>query len=168
MDKIINIKDLLVEQIRELYRAEHMQLEVLSTMLEQFTEKALKKLVQDHKEATENQTKRLEDIFEKLQVASFGERSQIMQGLIEESDDLVRRSGGPEIRDSILIANLQYVKHFEIAGYGTACTYANELNLHDIADLLHHSMKEEKEMDEDLSEIAKEKVNKKANPSVSV
>ncbi len=164
--QIVNLKDLMIEQIRELYNAEKQQKTALSQMQDKAASRELKKAIKDHIDETAQQIKRLEDIFQQLKISSFGERSEAMHALVQEGNELIERSSDPEVLDAALIASIQYMEHFEIAGYGSACTYANELELEDIADQLYLSMVEEKEFDEQLSEIAMEQINGKAKAPV--
>lgn len=162
MEKLINLKDLLIEQLRELHSAEEEQYSVLSNMLDKVSSGELKTAIQGHMRDTEQHIGRLEDAFDKLQVTAYGEASEAMRAYVKEANDLIERSGDPEVLDAVLITSIQYMEHFEIAGYGTACTFASELQLSDITDDLHRSLKEEKKFDEELSEIAMSIVNRKA------
>ena len=162
MKKIINLKDLLIEQIRELYSAERLQLKALHIMHEKTSSNKLKHALKNHKDETDQHIKRLKNIFNQLKVSTFGENSKAMEGLISEGYELIERSSDPEVLDAAIIASIQYMEHFEIAGYGSACTFAKELQLDDIAYQLHLTLQEEKEIDNLLSEIATEQINKKA------
>ncbi|HET6243707.1 MAG: DUF892 family protein [Bacteroidetes bacterium] len=162
MEKINNLKDLLIEQVKELYNAEKQQIGALIDMVPRANSSDLVLAIENHVVTTEQQINRLEKIATLLTVSSFGEHSDSMEGLIREGFKLISRTADKEIMDAALITTIQYIKHFEIAGYGSACTYANELQFKDIADLLHYSLMEEKEFDAELTKMAKEKVNKKA------
>ncbi len=85
-----------------------------------------------------------------------------MEGLIKETIELVERSEEAHIKDAAIIVAMQYFKHFEIAVYGTICSFANILGFADIESKLHISLVEEKEIDNKLSKLAKESVNGKA------
>jgi ferritin-like metal-binding protein YciE len=91
-----------------------------------------------------------------------------MKGMISEANDLISRSFDSKIKDVILISSIQYMKHFEIAGYGTAYSYTEALGYRDIADQLFISLEEEKGMDNHLSEIAINHVNEKAIPELNL
>ncbi|MEO9804957.1 MAG: DUF892 family protein [Reichenbachiella sp.] len=168
MEKITNLKDLLIEQIRELYNAEKQQQHALPKLKEKAEARELKLAIQYHLAETADHITRLEKVFQQLEVASFGEESEAMQKLIKEGYDLVERSSDPEVLDASIIAAMQYMEHFEMAGYGTACTYANELGLREIAEQLHFTLDEEKKIDEKLTEMAIAKINQKAKSPVIV
>jgi ferritin-like metal-binding protein YciE len=97
-----------------------------------------------------------------LDISTFGEKSDAMHGLIEEAIELVDRSEETHIKDAAIIIGIQYFKHFEIAGYGIICTFANILGFLEIEKLAYQNLIEEKEMDEKLTRLAKEYINNKA------
>jgi ferritin-like metal-binding protein YciE len=77
-----------------------------------------------------------------------------MQGLIEEGNEVIQNKGDSAVKDAALIAAAQRVEHYEIAGYGTVRTYANELGHHDVADLLQMTLDEEGETNKKLTALA--------------
>jgi ferritin-like metal-binding protein YciE len=162
MERITNLRDLLVEQIKELYNAEHQEITALTDMVLKANAKELVLAMENHVAVTEKQISRLEKIIEQLQLSSTREHSEAMNGLVREGRELIRRTDEREAMDAAIIASIQYMKHFEIAGYGSACSFAEELGFKDIADQLHFSLKEEKEFDKDLTKLAREQINKKA------
>jgi ferritin-like metal-binding protein YciE len=82
-----------------------------------------------------------------------------MEGLIEEGQKLLKEDVAPEVLDAALIAQAQRIEHYEIAGYGTARTFAEILDEDEAVDLLQETLDEEKETDEKLTEIAESIVN---------
>ena len=161
MKNITTLKDLLIEQLQELYNAEKQQFNALATLKERATFRELRLAIQNHISETHDHIKRLENIFEKLEITSFGEQSDAMSGLIKEGFNLTSRGSDPEVLDAGIIAAIQHMEHFEIAGYGTVCAFARELSLNDIADQLHQTLTEEKRIDKKLSEISY-KINERA------
>lgn len=162
MENVNNLKDLLIEQTRELYNAEVQELNTLNYLKTKANEKTLKQAIEEHISETETQLERLNQIFEKLGVSTFGEKSEVMHSLITETIELVDRSEDPPIKDVSIIAAIQHFKHYEISGYGTVCSFANILGYREIATLLHISLSEEKDMDKRLTIMAKDSINKKA------
>lgn len=162
MERITNLKGLLIEQIRELYNGEQQQVYFLTNVLKQTEHKELKSIIQNHIKETQEQIKRLKNMLNQLFISPIGEHSEIMKGMINEANDLIDRSASPKIKDVIIISSIQYMKHFEIAGYGSAYAYAEELGRMDIADQLHISLSEEKEVNNLLSDIALDEINPKA------
>ena len=67
---------------------------------------------------------------------------------------MIQAQGDPAVRDAGLIAAAQRVEHYEIAGYGTARTLADQLDLGDAKDLLDQTLDEEANADKLLTKIA--------------
>ena len=69
---------------------------------------------------------------------------------------------GSEALDAGLLAGAQAVEHYEISRYGTLKTWASQLGLRDVAELLDKTLQEEKKTDDLLSQLAKLAINRKA------
>jgi ferritin-like metal-binding protein YciE len=78
-----------------------------------------------------------------------------MQGLIAEGEELIREDAG----DAALICAAQKIEHYEIASYGTLCSWARLLEEEDAEDLLNTTLDEEKAVDQKLTEIAEDTIN---------
>ena len=168
MERISNLKEFLIEQIRELYDSEHQQLYFLTNAVKQVEHKELKSLIQHHIKQTQEKVKRLKNILNQLFLTTNGEHSEIMKEMINTTTHLLDKSKSPKIKDVIIISSIQYMKHFGIAGYGSAYAYAEELGRRDIADQLHLSLSEEKEANNLLSDIALDEVNSEAKKTIMV
>lgn len=168
MERISTLKSLLVEQLRQLYNAEKQQAYLLTKLQDEVTYRELRVAIQMHIDATNDHISRLENTFQQLSITSYGQPSESMQALIKSTYLLTDRCSDPEVRDAAIIAALQYIEHFEMAGYGTACAFANELGQTTIAEVLHRTLKEEDDFDERLSDMAKEMVNRRAKMALAV
>src|SRR5947207_10276212 len=125
--KANSLQELYVEQLRELYEAEHQIIKALPKMIDQTTSTDLKDALNEHLDVTQTQATRLEQIFEKLGEKAKGEKCKGMQGVIQEGSDLIEDIEDEDTRDAAIIAAAQRVEHYEMAGYGTARTYADLL-----------------------------------------
>ena len=85
-----------------------------------------------------------------------------MKGLLEEGEELLKENAEPEVLDAGLIAAAQRVEHYEIAGYGTARTFAQRLGRQDAARLLQETLDEEAATDKKLTQLAEQNINRKA------
>ena len=139
------LKDLYVDELKDLYSAENQLLKALPRMAKAATHKDLKKAFMTHEKQTREHVKRLERICKQLGVSPKGKKCHGMEGLIEEGKELISEKPEPEVLDAGLISKAQHVEHYEIAGYGCAKTYANLLGFKDIAKLLEQTLAEEKE-----------------------
>jgi len=158
-----SFEDLLVEQIQDLYDAEQRLTKALPKMAAAAHNSALKSAFQQHLTETQGHVSRLEKAFQSLGKKAESKTCQAMKGLIEEGDEVVSASGKDEVRDAALIAAAQRVEHYEIAGYGSARTFAQQLGKTEVARLLQQTLDEEAATDRKLTQIAEQNVNVKAS-----
>jgi ferritin-like metal-binding protein YciE len=154
-----SLNDLFVVQIQDLYDAEQRLTKALPKMAEAAANKELKSAFQAHLRETEQHVTRLEKVFSVMGVAPQRETCEAMKGLIAEGDEVINANGDPEVKDAALIAAAQRVEHYEIAGYGTVRTLAEQLGQAEIARLLQQTLDEEAACDKKLTKIAESKVN---------
>jgi ferritin-like metal-binding protein YciE len=159
------LRDLYLNELRDLYSAETQLLEALPKMAEAANFSQLKKAFTSHLEQTEGHVRRLEEIFEALGEEPSGETCKAMEGLIKEGEEYVKAGGDRDVRDAGLIGAAQRVEHYEIAGYGTARTLASRLGESEAADKLQATLDEEAEADSKLTDIAESEVNPEAAAS---
>jgi ferritin-like metal-binding protein YciE len=148
------LNDVLVDQVSDLYDAEQQLVEALPKMSQAAHADELREALQMHLEQTRNHVRRLEQIFQKLGMSPTIEHCEGMEGLIREGGKVMKAKGDPVALDAALIAEAQRVEHYEIAGYGTARTLANELGMGDVSDLLNETLDEESAADSKLTKIA--------------
>jgi ferritin-like metal-binding protein YciE len=151
-----SLQELYVEQLRDLYDAEQQIIKALPEMIESATAEDLKQGLTEHLEVTKVQVTRLENIFKDLGQKAKGEKCQGMKGVIEEGSDLIDEIEDPDVRDAAIIASAQRVEHYEMAGYGTARTFATLLEDDEASQLLQQTLDEEREADQKLTELAEE------------
>jgi ferritin-like metal-binding protein YciE len=156
------MEDLLVHELKDLYNAENQIVKALPKMVKAANSPELQKAFEDHLEETKNQVKRLEEIFQQLELPLRGKKCKAMEGLIEEGKEVVDEEAEPHVKDAALIAAAQRVEHYEIAGYGTAQAFAKLLGHETIAELLHQTLEEEKGADVKLTQLAETAINMEA------
>jgi len=98
----------------------------------------------------------LERVFDELGKSPGRKKCEGIAGLVEEGKEVMKNSIGadPAVRDAALIAAAQRIEHYEMAGYGTVRTWAEQLGMNSVARLLQQTLEEEKNADKKLSEIA--------------
>lgn len=157
-----SLQDLLIEELKDLYSAENQILANGPKMLQAIENEELAGAINMHLEQTEQQVERLERVLQMFNTGGEGKHCRGMQGLLEENDELMRDAGDPEVIDAGLICGQQKVEHYEIAGYGTAVTFAKLLGNNEAADLLAQSLEEEEQADKVLTQIAERTINVRA------
>ena len=163
MGPIDNLKDLMIEQLRELFDGEIHSLRKLQQLVEQVNDPRLKEAVVEYSQAHDEQVMRLCQVFERLFVRKRGEISESLEVMTEEALQLLERCSNPYVRDAAVVTELQHIIHFKIAGYGAVTTYARELRMWDEAAILHRCLEAEKEFDQKLAMIARNELNRKAS-----
>jgi ferritin-like metal-binding protein YciE len=149
-----SLRELYTEQLKDLYDAEHQIIKALPKMIEAAQAEELKDALNEHLDVTKEQARRLEQIFKNLGEKAKAEKCKGMQGVIEEGNDLVSGIEDGNVRDAAIIASAQRVEHYEMAGYGTARTYAELLDEQEARDLLQQTLNEEEEADQVLTNLA--------------
>ena len=131
-------------------------------MIEKASDPQLKQGFQLHLRETENQIKRLEEVFRMHGTEVKGVDCPAIDGIIEEADDVVGEVDDKDVLDAALVAAAQAVEHYEIARYVTLVAWANQLGRNDCAALLQQNLDEEKATDRKLTSIAESRVNRMA------
>ena len=154
-----SLRDLYVEQLRDLYSAENQILQALPKMAEKSTHAELKNGFLLHQRQTEEQVRRLEQIFQSLGERPSGVTCEGMKGLLKEGEKTMKEKSDSDVLDAALIADAQRVEHYEIAGYGCVRTYARLLGRREDAALLQRTLDEEGETDHKLTALAERVIN---------
>jgi ferritin-like metal-binding protein YciE len=157
-----SLEELYVEELRDLYSAENQILKALPKMAKVTSHRELQRAFTQHERQTQRQVKRLERIFKDLGESPKGKKCVGMEGLIKEAQELIREKPDSEVLDAGLISKAQHVEHYEIAGYGTARTYARQLGYDQQAELLQQTLDEEGETDKLLTQLAENSINVEA------
>ena len=156
------VQDLFVDELRDIYHAEKQLVKALPKMAKAATSDKLKQAFQKHLEETKGQVERLEQVFESLDLRTRGKPCEAMQGLVEESKEIMEEVKEPEVLDVALVVAAQKVEHYEIASYGSLCTLAKALGHKEAEKLLAETLNEEKATDEALTKLALSEINKTA------
>jgi len=157
------LKELYVDELRDLYDAEGQLTKALPKMAEAATSDELRAGFERHLEQTRGHVQRLEQIFEGMGEKPKGKKCKGMQGLIAEGKEIMEDDDlEGEVLDAGLISAAQRVEHYEIAAYGCVRSYANLLGDTKAASLLEETLEEEKETDQKLTELS-ETINVEAS-----
>ncbi len=154
MHHLNSLQELFVHELRDLYNAEQQLVSALPKMARAATSSDLQSAFTMHLEETRTHVNRLEKIFNSLGTTSVGKECEAMKGLLKEGEEAINARGDSAVKDAALIAAAQRVEHYEIAGYGTARTFADQLGFDDAADLLQDTLDEEGAADKKLTKLA--------------
>ncbi|CAB3736060.1 MULTISPECIES: ferritin-like domain-containing protein [Achromobacter] len=156
------LQDLFIHELSDIYSAEKQLTRALPKMARAASDSALADAFTQHLEETRGQVERIDKIVESADFRLKRVKCAAMEGLVEESRDVIDDVEKGPVRDAALIAAAQKVEHYEIAGYGTLCTFAKQLGLTEALTLLKETLAEEKATDEKLSMLALQQTNAEA------
>jgi ferritin-like metal-binding protein YciE len=157
-----NLEDLFSETLKDIYFAEKQILRALPKMAKEAVSPELKQAFETHRDQTEGHVDRLNQIFERMGRAARGKTCEAILGIIDEAKEIMEDFKGAEALDAGLAASAQAVEHYEIARYGTLKTWAQQLGMDEAAKLLDETLQEEIKTDKLLTQLATQKVNRKA------
>lgn len=176
MEKMQDLKALLRHDVQMMLSMEEQIIAAMPAMIAKVSNPALKQNLEEHLRITELQRDRIDQVRVLLGASEDdvkrysgvlanlmgGTKCKGMDGLIEEGQKIMAENLSPEVMDAAIIGGCQKIEHFEIAAYGTARTYAEQLGLIDVAQLLQQTLIEEHDADERLTSLAVSTINLQA------
>jgi len=150
-----SLKKLFISELEDIHSAENQIIEAFPKLIKLCNSKELKDSLANHLKETEHQAKRIEEIFEILEVTEGKTFCKGMEGLLKEADDIVKKFSKSYLLDAAIISACQKVEHYEIASYGTLRSFAKHLDLDSkIISLLKETLDEEASADKALTKFA--------------
>jgi len=165
MPTLDTLRDLLEDEIKDIYDAEKQLTKALPKLAKKATAPELKEAFDEHLQQTEEHIARLEQVFEQMEMPVRGKKCEGMQHLIAEGNEMIAEAEDDATRDALLIAAAQKCEHYEICSYGTIRVWANLLGKTEVGTLLEDTLEEEKSADSKLTEIAEGFINQRAAES---
>lgn len=162
MAKEKTLDDLFLDTLKDIYYAERKILKALPKMARAASSDELKSAFQKHKDETEGQIERLQQVFEILGKRAQGKTCPAIEGILDEGEEIMEEFKGTPALDAGLISAAQAVEHYEITRYGTLKRWAEVLGKKDIVKLLDETLQEESKTDEDLTTLADASANEMA------
>lgn len=159
---IKNLQDLFVHELSDVHSAERQMAKALPRLARAAENPDLSAAFQMHLEETTAQIERLDQVVELLDIRLKRIKCAAMEGLVEESKEVIDSIEKGPLRDAALIGGAQKVEHYEIASYGTLCALARQLGYDDAVKLLLLTLEEEKATDEKLTGLAEAGGNQRA------
>lgn len=172
-----DLKTLLKHDVQLMYSMEKQIVEALPAMIAKAENPALKQALEQHLSVTELQRDRIDRIRQLLgadeesvnrysdfftTILSGGAKCAGMEGIIDEGQKLMAENLSSDVMDAAIIGACQKIEHYEIACYGTARTFARQLGLNEIAQLLQQTLDEEYQADDLLTNLAEGGINLEA------
>ena len=157
------LKDFLVDELKDIYFAEHEIKKGLTKMKNGASSDKLKKAIEEHYKQTDEHISRLEKAFGLFDEKPAKKKCEAIIGILKEGDDILEDTEeGTMTRDAAIIIASQKVEHYEIATYGSLAELARTIDREDVAKLLETTLAEEKKTDVTLTVLAVDKINEQA------
>lgn len=148
------LSNLLQEQSRDLFDAATAYSEFLGRMIDLVEDESLTEEMRHIEANTILNIDDLTDVCEALGVPPHGIKCEAMDGLLREAKETTAEYECGAVCDAALIANAQRIAHYEIAGFGTASSFAKKSGLPKLADLYSDMAKRAGSADKALTKIA--------------
>jgi ferritin-like metal-binding protein YciE len=154
-----NLSDLFEHALKDIYYAEKKIYRSLPKMIKAAEDEELRQALADHREETEDQIAKLEEVFELIDRRPKTERCDAIDGILDEGEGILRDFGATPAGDAGIVVSCQGVEHYEIARYGAMQAWATALGMEAAATILAAILEQEKAADAKLSAIAEGRVN---------
>jgi Mn-containing catalase len=150
------LQELLVEEMQDLLHAEGQLVKALPKMAKAAHDPKLRQAFEKHLEETQGHVERLKEAFELLGSKPKAKPCKGMQGLVQEGQEKIAEGKQQEefAADLALVGAAQKVEHYEISGYGTLRTMAEQLGQNKVAKLLAQTLAEEEKTDKLLTQLS--------------
>jgi ferritin-like metal-binding protein YciE len=160
-----DLHELFLDELADIYNAEQQLTKALPKLAKTAKNDELREAFERHLEETENHISRLDQVFESLGESMKRKKCKGMEGLIEEGEEVISDQKNSDALDAGLIISAQKVEHYEIAAYGSLCSWAEQMGHNDALQLLQQTLEEEKAADQKLTEVAESVANAQAEQS---
>jgi len=156
------LRDLFLEELKDMYDAEHRIIKALPKLAEAATCEKLKAAFLGHLQETKGHVTKIEKIFKSFGETAEAKKCQATVGLLKEGDEIAAENKGEPTLNAALISAGQKVEHYEIASYGCLHEWAGQLGNKEAGELLELILDEEKAANTKLTELARTNSNEEA------
>jgi ferritin-like metal-binding protein YciE len=156
------LEDVLQRDLEFAYDCEQHLMHELPKIAEAVNSRELRMAFEQQLEQTGLHLARLDQIFSWLNRPAGIETNHVIRSIVGEGNKLIKHINRSPLLDAALIAAASQAAHYEIALYGSLCSFARALNLDDSASLLQQTLNEEKQADQAFARIAEDSVNREA------
>jgi ferritin-like metal-binding protein YciE len=159
-----SMNDLFLHFLQDIYYAEKQGLKALAKIGKNAENEDFKQFLQEHREESQDQIGKLEEVYQQvIGKKPRGKTCEAMNGLIAEVDEAISEGDKGPVLDAALIACVQAMKHYEIARIGALAAWAKQMGQDEAAATLHEIVEQDKDADDELSEIAEDHANPEAS-----
>ena len=156
------LEDLFLDGLKDIYYAEKQILKALPKMAKGAESEDLTAAFEKHRQETQGQIQRLEQVFELIGEKPKGKTCPAINGIIEEGSEILEEYKGSAALDAGLVSAAQAVEHYEMARYASLIAWAEKLGRSEVVDVLAATLAEEIATDEALTSLGDTGVNDRA------
>lgn len=153
------LSDIFLHTLKDVYYAENAIVKALPNVAKAAQDTKLKEAVNKHLEETKGQIESLKKVFKSIGKSAEGEKCDAIEGLIKETDGLIKEASGTALNAGLLAA-CQAVEHYEISRYGSLREWAKQLGHDEAHTLLSEILDQEKATNNKLTNLAITSINK--------
>jgi ferritin-like metal-binding protein YciE len=136
-------RDKFTHELADMYDAEHQFLEAMGKMRENATDEKLQTMLEEHMQQTEDQIRKLEQVFAEAHEQPQREECMGAKGLVGEASKMMEEAGNDEIRDALIVAGAAKAEHYEMSSYNDLIDGAEMLKMRKAAKLLTENRDQE-------------------------
>jgi ferritin-like metal-binding protein YciE len=162
MKEIKNLRDLFLEEGREVYDANRQGLKMFKDIEAKASTDRLKNLIRKEAQQTESQQQNILEAFKRLNENCEGGKCATTQSILNRTQQFINKSNTKETRDASIISSLQQLTHMRMADLGSTAAHAREIGHEETARMFHDALEQEKKFDKELSNLAQGGINKQA------
>ena len=144
------LRETFLAELSAIYNAETLIVKALPKLAEAASDPDLKEALETHASETEDQVKRLDELFKELHISPKRKKSKAIDGLLEDA----KEAPSEEASDPAIVAATQKIEHYEIATYQSLIAWGRALDENDATGVLEEILEEEELTNEKLTEIA--------------
>jgi len=150
-----DLQQLLTDELRDLFDAEKQLVKALPKMVKSATDKELANALREHLEITRGQVQRLERVFESMDMKARSKPCKGMKGIVDEGREMLQEDLEEGVLDSAITGAARKVEHYEMMGYESVRSMAQQLGMREAAQMLQETLQEETQADKQLAQISK-------------
>lgn len=150
-----SLADAFYDALCDIYHAEKQLLKAVPKLINKASDENLVEALRTHLAETKQHVERAEEAFGETGKNPKAKKCEAMAGLIEEAQEMLKKETAPEVMDAVIIGLAQKVEHYEIATYGTLCSWAKTLGYSKAQELLGENLAQEANADKTLTKVSK-------------
>ena len=158
LESLDTLDALYAVELQELHSAETQLIRALGDMVATVQDAGLSLRLEEYATELRSRHVDLESLLARREIDPRPHPDDVLHGLLNETEKMARVCA-PTLRDAAIVASLQRIIHYKIAGYGTIAAYAKSLGRTEEAAHFSELASRDKAVDAELTRLAKGTLN---------